>query len=183
MKRVVRILCIFSFAIVYFSAVCGAAPAAVSPEDCRLCNTGNLQIGVVTSVQEASGVLGDVISFAQGSPSSAYIPAKVVCEYGTIWLGDTSGNADTWTQARVERLIVTREDVYTVGGVHIGDHLSKVIDTYGEARYRPNDIKEYNGVVDQWAKYSPASGLDHIAIGIRDGFVTAIAVSKMAGGL
>ena len=179
MKRIMMIvffvmsMCIPSFA------------SQVTPDECYIYNVGDVQIGRRTSANDAYPVLGEVLSIQPGISSEAYIPLHIICENGSIWIGSVDPNANADTVETVERIIWTKSDVYTTKGIHIGDSIKKVYEAYGYPSLSLiNKKPEYNGIVKHWNMYSPTGmHLEHLGFGSSNGIVTAIVVSKMAGGL
>ena len=177
MKKAIAFLLLF--ALWSIASLCAAARTQISADELYIRNVGEIQLGWEISPADISEVLGEVLELNPGGNDSAMY---VICEGGTVWLA-RYGDGAMDTEASVQCAIFTKEDVSTRRGVQIGDDAALVVQTYGQpASTRANKKKSYQGVVDVWQTYH-AGPLERIAFGIRNGRVTAIAVSKMAGGV
>ncbi|MCI6085161.1 hypothetical protein [Selenomonas sp.] len=181
-KKIIFLLCMVFFVM---TPVIQASSRPVTPAECYIYNAGNIQLGKSTSIENAYPVLGEMLSMTQGVPSEAYIPMYAICERGTIWLDDISGNATTETYARIMRVIFTKSDVYTMKGIHIGDDIQKVYKLYGYPLVsKQNKMPAYDGIVDHWDSYAPIGGrMEHLGFGSKNGKVVAIYISRTPGGL
>jgi hypothetical protein len=157
----------------------------VTPNECYIHNAGNIQLGRRTCIHSAYPVLGEILMFQPPVRSEMYIPLHAICEQGSIWLATLDYGATPDTFAEIDRVIWTKKNIYTTKGIHIGDPIQKVYDAYGYPTIStPNRLHEYNGIVSHWDTYdSSTHGLIHMGFGSRNGYVTAIYVSRMAGGL
>lgn len=173
-----------TFILCYVFSICSAS-SSVTPEECYIYNAGDIQLGRQTSIEATYPILGETLSFVQGEPVDAYVPMYAICEKGTIWIDDISGKATRRTVARIQRVIFTKEDVYTTKNIHIGDSVNKIYDEYGyPGTTKDNFLKPYEGIVEHWLMYFPIGGhLEHIVFGVKNGRVTAICISAMPGGL